>query len=78
MTAMPMPEPQHDETLPEDVDPQLEAAVARGRADVKAGRVVDHAEVRAWALSLATDNPLPRPPQSERTLRAATSSEVSR
>jgi predicted transcriptional regulator len=57
MTAM--PEPRHD--LANDADPQLEAAIARGRADVKAGRVVDHAEVRAWALSLATDNPLPRP-----------------
>lgn len=32
-----------------------------GLADVKAGRVVDHAEVKAWAESLGTPNPRPVP-----------------
>lgn len=29
--------------------------------DVDAGRVIDHAQVTAWADSLGTDNPLPSP-----------------
>ncbi len=32
-----------------------------GMADVTAGRVVDQADVEAWAASLATDQPLPTP-----------------
>lgn len=32
-----------------------------GMADVTAGRVVDQADVEAWAMSLATANPLPVP-----------------
>lgn len=32
-----------------------------GLADVTAGRVVDQADVEAWAASLATANPLPVP-----------------
>ena len=32
-----------------------------GLADVRAGQVVDHAEVKAWAESLATASPLPVP-----------------
>lgn len=32
-----------------------------GMADVTAGRVVDQADVEAWVLSLATENPLPVP-----------------
>ena len=32
-----------------------------GLADVTAGRVVDQADVEAWAESLATDSPLPVP-----------------
>lgn len=32
-----------------------------GLADVDAGRLVDHAEVEAWARSLDTDAPLPLP-----------------
>ncbi len=32
-----------------------------GMADVTAGRVVDQADVEAWAASLATGNPLPVP-----------------
>ncbi len=32
-----------------------------GLADVAAGRVVDHADVEAWAASLTTDKPLPVP-----------------
>jgi len=63
MTAVLMPDPIHDDAMPADAeaDARRAVAVARGRADVKAGRVVGHAEVRAWALSLATDNSLPRP-----------------
>lgn len=30
-------------------------------ADVKAGHVIDHRAVQAWADSLDTDNPLPAP-----------------
>jgi predicted transcriptional regulator len=30
-------------------------------ADVKAGRVIDHQAVQAWADSLGTDKPLPLP-----------------
>lgn len=30
-------------------------------ADVKAGHVIDHQTVQAWADSLDTDNPLPPP-----------------
>ena len=30
-------------------------------ADVDSGAVFDHQSVEAWAESLATDNPLPRP-----------------
>jgi predicted transcriptional regulator len=30
-------------------------------ADVDSGLVVDHQSVQAWADSLGTDNPLPRP-----------------
>ncbi|MGE5566880.1 MAG: CopG family ribbon-helix-helix protein [Parcubacteria group bacterium] len=32
-----------------------------GLADVDAGRLVDHADVQAWADSLSTDKPLPLP-----------------
>ena len=32
-----------------------------GMADVDAGRGVAHAEVKAWAASLATESPLPLP-----------------
>jgi predicted transcriptional regulator len=34
-----------------------------GMADVTAGRVVDQADVEAWAASLATGSPLPVPQQ---------------
>ncbi len=33
-----------------------------GLADVKAGRTIDHAAVKAWADSLDTATPLPAPP----------------
>ena len=36
-----------------------------GMADVTAGRVVDQADVEAWAASLATCSPLPVPQQEE-------------
>jgi predicted transcriptional regulator len=29
--------------------------------DVDAGRVIDHQAVQAWAASLGTDKPLPKP-----------------
>jgi predicted transcriptional regulator len=34
-----------------------------GMSDVTAGRVVDQADVEAWAASLATGSPLPVPQQ---------------
>jgi predicted transcriptional regulator len=34
---------------------------AEGLADVDAGLGVSHAQVKAWAASLATDQPLPLP-----------------
>ena len=61
MTAMPVPEPTHDKSSEAEADARRAAAVARGRADIKAGRYVEHAEVRAWLMSWGTDNPLPRP-----------------
>jgi predicted transcriptional regulator len=36
-----------------------------GLADVDAGRVIDHAAVRAWADSLNSDDPLPPPTRGE-------------
>jgi hypothetical protein len=56
--AMPLPDPHDDDAAAAEAKA---AAVARGRAAAREGRVVDHSEVRAWALSLGTDNPLPRP-----------------
>lgn len=32
-----------------------------GLADIDAGRVFDHELIQAWADSLGTDNPIPRP-----------------
>ncbi len=64
MTAMPMPEPHYDEA-PNQADAEAKArkaaAIARGRAAAREGRVVSHAEVSAWLMSWGTDNPLPRP-----------------
>ncbi|MFN3669247.1 MAG: CopG family transcriptional regulator [Brevundimonas sp.] len=42
-----------------------EASVRRGEADFEAGRVVSHAAVKRWLLSLSTPNPLPRPKWGE-------------
>jgi hypothetical protein len=36
-------------------------ATLRGLDDVRAGRVISQTEMRAWAHSLNTDNPLPPP-----------------
>lgn len=33
----------------------------KAKAEVDAGRVIDHQTVQAWAGSLSTDNPLPVP-----------------
>lgn len=56
---MPMSDPRHDDDIA--AAEAKAAAVARGLADLDAGRVVDHADVRAWLLSWGSDNPLPRP-----------------
>lgn len=39
-----------------------EAAMARGEADIAAGRVISHQAMKAWMLSWGTDHELP-PPQ---------------
>jgi predicted transcriptional regulator len=36
-------------------------AIARGRADVPAGRVVDHDDVQRWVDSWGSEAPLARP-----------------
>ena len=58
MTTMTMTRPETETT---QADRERAEAVARGRADVVAGRVVPHADVRAWLLSWGTANELPRP-----------------
>ncbi len=35
--------------------------IAEARADVSAGRVIDHGLMQAWADSLSTETPLPAP-----------------
>jgi predicted transcriptional regulator len=39
------------------------AADARARADMVAGRIVDHAEVVAWLAKWGTDEERPAPPE---------------
>jgi predicted transcriptional regulator len=39
------------------------AADARAKADILAGRVVDHAEVVAWLEKWGTDDEMPAPPE---------------
>ena len=40
---------------------QRHRSTLEGLADVDAGRLIDHATVKAWAHSLDTDAPLPPP-----------------
>lgn len=48
----------------EQVDPDAQAvADARAEADVKAGRVVDHAKVAAWLARWGTPDEAPAPPE---------------
>ncbi|HJQ55813.1 MAG TPA: CopG family ribbon-helix-helix protein [Vineibacter sp.] len=48
------------------------AAINRGLADVKAGRVVSHERVKTWIDSWGTDNELPMPkPKRKRARRRA-------
>lgn len=44
-----------------DDEDQRHQLTLEGLADVDAGRVVDHADVLAWAASLDADQPLPLP-----------------
>ena len=39
-----------------------DVAIARGKADIAAGRVISHKAMKAWLLSWGTDHELP-PPQ---------------
>ncbi|MCR4378548.1 MAG: hypothetical protein NUV50_10720 [Rhodospirillales bacterium] len=43
------------------MDEAKRLAILEGIADVDAGRFVPHEDVKAWALSLGTDNELPVP-----------------
>jgi predicted transcriptional regulator len=47
------------------------AAIDRGLADVKAGRVVPHAQVKAWVDSWGTEAELPMPRARKRARRRA-------
>jgi predicted transcriptional regulator len=40
---------------------EKERRTLEGLADIDAGRLIPHEEVVAWAKSLGTDHPLPRP-----------------
>lgn len=46
------------DTPDDDAD---EAALQRGLADARAGRVISHEAVMRWLESLTTESPLPRP-----------------
>lgn len=57
-----------DQTPHSETDPERQArlaweaeGIAKARADVVAGRLVDAAKVRAWVDSLRTDEKLPVP-----------------
>ncbi len=46
----------------EDIDEEAEArADAEAEEDARAGRVISHAAVSRWLLSLGSGDPLPRP-----------------
>jgi predicted transcriptional regulator len=44
-----------------DLEEHRHQMTLEGLADVDAGRVIDHELVRAWAESLGSANPLPKP-----------------
>jgi predicted transcriptional regulator len=44
-----------------DLEEERSRLTREAMADVKAGLVIDHQTVQAWADSLDTDNPLPVP-----------------
>lgn len=55
-----------ENSLFDERDPAAEAAAdARAEADVKAGRLVGHDEVKRWVASWGTEAQLPRPKASE-------------
>ena len=58
MSTMPLPEPSQDDT---QAAAAKAAAIARGRADVAAGRVVGHEDMVKWLRSWGTANELPPP-----------------
>jgi predicted transcriptional regulator len=45
----------------EDERQRKREAIARGRSDVAAGRVVDHDDVQRWVESWGSEAPLTRP-----------------
>lgn len=48
----------------EDEDEEAEAAsIARAEADIAAGRVVPHSEVREWLAKWGTPDETPMPPE---------------
>ena len=44
-----------------DQDEERHRLTCEALADVDAGRLINHADVLAWANSLGTDSPLPAP-----------------
>jgi predicted transcriptional regulator len=58
MTALPVTDPQHDDS---DAAEAKAAAIARGRADVAAGRVIKHEDMVKWLRSWGTPDELPPP-----------------
>jgi predicted transcriptional regulator len=44
-----------------DLEEERHKMTLEGLADVDAGRVIAHEDMLAWARSLGSDNPLPRP-----------------
>ena len=44
-----------------DQEEERHRLTLEGLADVDTGRLIEHADVQAWAESLGTDNPLPPP-----------------
>ena len=44
-----------------DLAEERQRMIQEARADVAAGRVIDHSVMLAWADSLSTDAPLPAP-----------------
>jgi predicted transcriptional regulator len=62
MTARSTPERQH--VVSDEERAAKRAAIARGRADIAAGRVISNEAMNAWLDSWGTDNELP-PPKCE-------------